>query len=499
MTSTTFENVTCSNFCNITNPVWCKNFMLGLSTLHCSTEDCEKNLCQEVALCEDLAESNPIFEASGQDFCPIVFDGWSCVNSTPAGSTIKFPCPNFLHLNFDKENLAYRECSSEGHWFDIELNKSFTHYEQCPDVHSFKMFDLINKVYMAGYVISLVFLCLATLIFMQFRSLKCVRNTIHTNLFVASILHNLLWLVWYCVIYQMGSISEWSEVSLVACKVLQTLVQYFTVCTYFWMLCEGLYLFVVLIVTFISESRVLIGLCTLGWVCPGVLILLYVLLRTLSSEPGHHELCWMEDTPYNWVYKLPCILTIFINLVFLARIVHVLVAKLHKDVSDRAALIKTARAIGVLVPLFGLHNFLAAVKPDEGDSTLRIIMEFLCAITTSFQGLVIAILFCLINSEVSFQLKKFFGDHIDTRHQSMAMTQYTVRTTRLGSITPHPHMAALRQEFLVNRVYDDISEESVSMPAWRNPNNYVRGNASQTVATGGSPPNGAEDKSVAFV
>ncbi|TRY80555.1 hypothetical protein TCAL_13618, partial [Tigriopus californicus] len=376
MTSTTFENVTCSNFCNITNPVWCKNFMLGLSTLHCSTEDCEKNLCQEVALCEDLAESNPIFEASGQDFCPIVFDGWSCVNSTPAGSTIKFPCPNFLHLNFDKENLAYRECSSEGHWFDIELNKSFTHYEQCPDVHSFKMFDLINKVYMAGYVISLVFLCLATLIFMQFRSLKCVRNTIHTNLFVASILHNLLWLVWYCVIYQMG-----------------------------------LYLFVVLIVTFISESRVLIGLCTLGWVCPGVLILLYVLLRTLSSEPGHHELCWMEDTPYNWVYKLPCILTIFINLVFLARIVHVLVAKLHKDVSDRAALIKTARAI------------------------------------------VIAILFCLINSEVSFQLKKFFGDHIDTRHQSMAMTQYT----------------------------------------------YVRGNASQTVATGGSPPNGAEDKSVAFV
>lgn len=38
----------------------------------------------------------------------------------------------------------------------------------------------------------------------------------------------------------------------------------------------------------------------------------------------------------------------------------------------------------------------------------------------------IAILFCLINNEVSFQLKKFFGDHIDTRHQSMAMTQYTV-------------------------------------------------------------------------
>lgn len=29
------------------------------------------------------------------------------------------------------------------------------------------------------------------------------------------------------------------EISLFACKVLKTLVQYFTVCTYFWMLCEG--------------------------------------------------------------------------------------------------------------------------------------------------------------------------------------------------------------------------------------------------------------------
>ncbi|XP_059093094.1 diuretic hormone receptor-like isoform X2 [Tigriopus californicus] len=454
MTSNMLGNVTCPSFCNITNPVWCQNFINGLNELNCPTRDCETNLCEEAARCEDLVDvSAPTLEASDLDFCPIVFDGWSCVNSTPAGSTIKFPCPNFLHFNYDKDNWAYRECSSEGHWFDIELNKSFTHYEQCPDAHGFKMFDMINKVYMAGYGISLVFLCLATLIFMQFRSLKCVRNTIHTNLFIASILHNSLRLIWYYVQYQIGSISQWSEASIVACKVLHTLVEYFTVCTYFWMLCEGLYLFVVLIVTFISESRVLIGLCTLGWIFPGVLVLLYALLRAFSSEPGHHMFCWMDETPYNWVLKVPCILTIFINLMFLARIVHVLVSKLHTDVSDRAAFIKTARAIGVLVPLFGLQYFLMMVKPDERDSTLRIIMEFFGAITTSFHGLVIAILFCFINNEVSIQLKKFFGDHINTRHRSMAMTQYT----------------------------------------------YVRGNASQTLATSGSPPNGTEDQSMAFV
>ena len=45
------------------------------------------------------------------------------------------------------------------------------------------------------------------------------------------------------------------------------------------------------------------------------------------------------------------------------------------------------------------------------------------------QGMVVAILFCLINNEVMTQLKKFCGDHFtDNRNvQSMALTQYTVR------------------------------------------------------------------------
>ena len=54
----------------------------------------------------------------------------------------------------------------------------------------------------------------------------------------------------------------------------------------------------------------------------------------------------MDDGVYNRIYKWPCIVTIFLNLGFLLRIVFVLVSKLHSDVSDRAALIKTARAIG---------------------------------------------------------------------------------------------------------------------------------------------------------
>ena len=39
---------------------------------------------------------------------------------------------------------------------------------------------------------------------------------------------------------------------------------------------------------------------------------------------------------------------------------------------------------GVLVPLFGLHNVLAAYKPNDA-STWRIVIEIISAVTISFQ------------------------------------------------------------------------------------------------------------------
>lgn len=57
--------------------------------------------------------------------------------------------------------------------------------------------------------------------------------------------------------------------------------------------------------------------------------------------------CWNEEVDFNWVYKIPCIATVFLNLVFLACIVYVLVSILNNTHnSDHAAIVKTAKAIG---------------------------------------------------------------------------------------------------------------------------------------------------------
>ena len=56
--------------------------------------------------------------------------------------------------------------------------------------------------------------------------------------------------------------------------------------------------------------------------------------------------CWMSDVSYNWIYKIPCIGSVIANFFFLVAIVLILVSKLHTDVSDRAAMVKTTKAIG---------------------------------------------------------------------------------------------------------------------------------------------------------
>ena len=64
----------------------------------------------------------------------------------------------------------------------------------------------------------------------------------------------------------------------------------------------------------------------------------------------------MHDLSFNWIYKVPCILSVFANLFFLIWIVCVLVSKLNTNMSDYAALVKTAKAIGKFLFEIPLHT-----------------------------------------------------------------------------------------------------------------------------------------------
>ncbi|KAG8233105.1 hypothetical protein J437_LFUL013296 [Ladona fulva] len=95
-------------------------------------------------------------------WCPLEFDGWTCINATPAGENAIFPCPYFV-VGFDTNRnleiysffacfilfspgLAYRECTKDGTWFvHPESNKTWSNYTTCVDFEDLEVSNGINN------------------------------------------------------------------------------------------------------------------------------------------------------------------------------------------------------------------------------------------------------------------------------------------------------------------------------------------------------------------
>ena len=188
--------------------------------------------------------------------------------------------------------------------------------------------------------------------------------------------------------------------------------------TYCWMLAEGAFLRMILVKTFIEEEKLLIFSCILGWIMPIFIILPYVIYR-LQYE---NELCWMDPGNSIIFLAVPAILVFILNIFFLCNVIQVLQSKLQFETvynsaqrggsgistgSTTAITLKSARAVIILIPIFGLHFLLLPVRPTRG-SSLEYGYEVISSLSTSTQGFTVSILLCFSNSEIISKMKKYF-------------------------------------------------------------------------------------------
>ncbi|KAL4149172.1 hypothetical protein QTP88_003172 [Uroleucon formosanum] len=180
------------------------------------------------------------------------------------------------------QSFGQKTCLPDGSWFKHpDSNKTWSNYTTCVDLDDLKLRNQVNMIYKWGYTVSLAALAVSIFIFFYFRSLTCTRIQIHKNLFISLAVNNCLWLVWYEAVVDNLPVLMTNGLG---CKLLHVLVQYFLVATYFWMFCEGLYLHTLLVVTFLTESKVMPFLHTIGWGIPALLVSMYAALRT--ATPG---------------------------------------------------------------------------------------------------------------------------------------------------------------------------------------------------------------------
>ncbi|XP_064647627.1 calcitonin gene-related peptide type 1 receptor-like isoform X2 [Lineus longissimus] len=357
------------------------------------------------ARCVDEILMKP-YPTDGRLYCNRTWDGWGCWNDTPAGELAYTACPSFME-GFDPRLKANKICTINGTWWIHPMTgKRWSNYTTCVDRSGMQTDKAVLTVFIAGYSASMIAMVLSLIIFFSFKQLNCDRITLHKNLFISYVLNGLLWILFYTLVAYdpvvLGQNPLW-------CRVMHIFTSYFTVCNFFWMFNEGLYLHTIIVVAFSSGKKLLIGCHLIGWVLPLIPVTIYTLLRGLSSDEHQKLSCWLHETDLHWINAGPVVASLVLNFIFLCNIIRVLVTKLRAVNSpDTNQTKKAVRATIILVPLLGLQYIIIPFRPAP-DSTEERIYLVVAAVLVSFQGLFVAMIFCFFNGEVVALMKRKYG------------------------------------------------------------------------------------------
>ncbi|MGH0183930.1 UNVERIFIED_CONTAM: hypothetical protein FKN15_013561 [Acipenser sinensis] len=109
-----------------------------------------------------------------------------------------------------------------------------------------------------------------------------------------------------------------------------------------------------------------------------------------------------------WIIRSPIIFSILINFFIFIRIIQILVSKLRAhQMRYTDYKFQLAKSTLILIPLLGIHKMVLALVTDEhAKGTLRHVKLFYELFFSSFQGLLVAILYCFVNKEVQSELLK---------------------------------------------------------------------------------------------
>ncbi|XP_069472711.1 secretin receptor [Ambystoma mexicanum] len=343
-----------------------------------------------------------------QGVCPGMWDNLNCWPSASVGNTVFSYCSEVLQIISGSKERVYRNCTSDG-WS-----------ETFPQVHIACGYDLndtssddgtsyytkLKVLYTVGYGTSLAALIMALAILGSFRRLRCTRNYIHMHLFASFLLRALSIFIKDAFLFSTEDIYHCSGY-LPGCKLVLVLFQYCIMANYSWLLVEAMYLHTLLVVSFFSERKYFWWYIALGWGSPLVFVIAWSICRQLYEDIG----CWDINTDASiwWIIRGPVIISIFINFILFVRIVRILRKKLKtSDLcrDDFGQYKRLARSTLLLIPLFGVHYIIFAFFPEDVSSRaveIRLLFELALG---SFQGFVVAVLYCFLNGEVQCEIQR---------------------------------------------------------------------------------------------
>ncbi|XP_070611770.1 calcitonin gene-related peptide type 1 receptor-like [Erythrolamprus reginae] len=379
----------------------------------------------------------PVHENTGS-YCNRTWDGWLCWDDTPAGETATQFCPVYFQ-DFDNLEKAFKICDENGHWFVHPGSKrQWTNYTSCSGNYKDLFQTSWNTYHIAiiGLSLSFVSLLISLGIFLCFKeeslllvtsiisitiigpthhlqagafvlvlertqSLSTTRVSLHKNLFFSFICN--------CVIsltFMAGNVHQQPLITTPpVCKMLNICLRYFCLSNYFWMLCEGIYLYVVTVVNVFAKRQPLRWYYFLGWGVPLIHVSTYAVARSLYFN----NYCWYRmDTLLSYIVDGPVFTVLLVNFLILISIVRIIIKKSRtRHLRKSFQYLKAVRATFLLVPLLGIQMLFVSWEPEG--RTIKEIHQYVLHVFIQFQGLFLSILLCFSDKKVHSVIRRLWN------------------------------------------------------------------------------------------
>uniref|UniRef100_A0A674AFJ5 Glucagon receptor b n=1 Tax=Salmo trutta TaxID=8032 RepID=A0A674AFJ5_SALTR len=330
------------------------------------------------------------------------FDQYACWPDGLPGTTVNVSCPWYLPwYRKVQQGVVYRVCSGDGRW--APKNTSECEQDDPGQQHYGSILSKFRAMYTVGYSLSLGALVLALGILVSFRKLHCMRNNIHMNLFSSFILRAVSILIKDVLL---DSLSV--PLTVAGCRIAMVMMQYSVIANNYWLLVEGIYLHSLLVITVFTERNYFCIYLFIGWGAPLIFVLPWVIVKYLYEN----EECWERNINmgYWWIIRSPILLAYLMNFFIFIRIIKILMSKLKAhQMRYTDYKFRLAKSTLTLIPLLGIHAILFTLVIDESvpkGSKMRLIRLFYDLLFNSFQGLLVAILYCFVNKEVQSEMLK---------------------------------------------------------------------------------------------
>ncbi|XP_065319732.1 corticotropin-releasing factor receptor 1-like isoform X2 [Gordionus sp. m RMFG-2023] len=261
------------------------------------------------------------------------------------------------------------------------------------------------------------------------RSLRCDRNVIHCHLIIAFIMSDILWILLHLFHTNFSLFNVNSRMKV--CSAISVFYTYFYLANFYWMLAEGIFMYQMVIIGFAHKIIPLRYIVSIGWGAPFLVICAWA----FTDLKIHGNMCMLiSKSRIYYIYTVPIFIVLILNFLIFARIVKVLVEKVHSNTGNINYL-KSFKGFIFLIPHLGITYFITLYQPPN-PIYRKIIMPFLI----STQGFFVSLYCCFMNREVKLVFTAEVKNLANRRRSSGTTNSFVLLSSHSDITSSFPYL-----------------------------------------------------------